>query len=109
MREFKTNAKILHASISYATQTTPSELIAAPGTGSGLSIIVIGGRITAASAVTAQLKSATTNLTGAMTMAAGVPIDLAGLECAAEEALNLVLGGNVQVSGWVEYIVAKSL
>jgi hypothetical protein len=62
----------------------------------------------AAGAVTAQWKSATTALTGAMSMIVGVPISAVSsrndeglMQTAAGEALNLILSSTVQVSGHV--------
>lgn len=101
-----------YAAISYATAST-GELIAAPGEGKRLRIL--GYLLVAAGAVVATLKSGSTALTGAMTLATGTPmvvppggtkIDrLPCMECGTNEAFNLTLGGAVQVSGWVVYEV----
>ncbi len=88
------------------TAVTSTELVPAVA---GQIISVMQYNIVAAGAVTAQFKSATTALTGAMSMITGVPISPAPamnigrndcmFETAKGEALNLTLGGTVQVSG----------
>lgn len=77
----------------------------------GKQILVISYLIVAAGAVTAKFQSgATTDLTGAMTMATGsvnTPGNATVGGCfvtAVGEKLNLVLGGAVQVSGWLTYV-----
>lgn len=84
---------------------TSNELVAAV---TGQVVSVIEYNMVAAGAVTAQFKSATTALTGAMSMITGVPIEASLAEAsrrdclfqtAKGEALNLTLGGTVQVSG----------
>ncbi len=91
------------------TAVTSTELVAAVA---GQVISVLNYNIVAAGAVTAQFKSATTALTGAMSMITGVPIADAGdvqsplFQTAKGEALNLTLGGTVQVSGHM--LVEKS-
>lgn len=85
------------------TAVTSTELVAAVA---GQVVGVIGYNMVAAGAVTAQFKSATTALTGAMSMITGVPVvadsgdvRLPIFQTAKGEALNLTLGGTVQVSG----------
>lgn len=102
-----------YLAVSYATAST-QELVAAPTDGSRIK--VYGYHLVAAGAVVATLKSGSTGMTGAMTMATGVPqshpvggsrLDKANacMRCAPNEALNLTLGGAVQVSGWIAYDV----
>ena len=84
-------------------------LVAAQG--SGLKIKVVSYVVVAAGAVTVQFQSASTGLTGVMSLAAngglvvmsqnGTPV----FETAANAALNLNLGGAVQVSGHLAYFV----
>lgn len=99
----------MHAAISYATGTTPQELVPAIA---GRRVRVLGLALVAAGAVTVTLKSAATSITGAMSLVTGVPLaapptssmDVTPhLRTATGEALNLVLGGSVQVSGWIVY------
>lgn len=72
--------------------------------------------LVAASAVTAKFQSGSTDLTGAMSMITGTPLQAqpaplqvsargAHFETNAGDDLNLNLGGAVQVSGWIEYSV----
>lgn len=81
-------------------------------------IRVINYFIVAAGAVTVQWKDGSTALTGAMTMSTGVPHQSsysavrgvgAGydghFDTSQNSALKLNLGGNVQVSGWVNYVL----
>ena len=87
------------------------ELVAAIA---GRRIRVLGYLMVAAGAVTVKFQSASTDLTGAMTLATGVPNTAMGgnsldvipdVETAHGEALNLTLSGAVQVSGWLLYDV----
>ena len=62
----------------------------------------------AGTCLTAQFRSATTALTGAMTVIAGVPIQVTynrfgEMETAAGENFNIVLGAGGQCSGWINY------
>lgn len=91
-----------------ASGATP--LVAAPK--SDKRYKVTGYHLVAAGAVTAKFVSGSTDLTGAMSMITGVPHTVppgnaldtpAVLLCGYGEALNLTLGGAVQVSGWVAY------
>lgn len=74
-------------------------------------IRVYAAQLVAAGAVTAQFKSsaAGTSLTGAMSMITGVPVTFPYNEKGwfetdvANQALNLTLGGAVQVSGVLTY------
>jgi hypothetical protein len=86
-------------------------IIAAPG--AGKQIEVRGYHIVSANTVTATWKSGSTALTGAMSMAVGNPftpyswsdpVFLLG----ANEALVLTLGGSVQVSGHVTYVIRNT-
>jgi len=56
---------------------------------------------------TATLRSDTTAISGAMSLAANTPLEShAGwgiVETVSGEALNLLLGSAVQVSGWLQY------
>ncbi len=95
---------VKRAIIDKATAAT-HEIVAAVA---GKKIRVLGFYAVAAGAVVATWKSATTAVTGAMTMATGVavhapPAGFGWFETAAGEALNLTLGGAVQVSGNVIY------
>ena len=90
------------------TNATDTTIVAALTTGK---IRVVAMVIVAAGAVVAQLQSDTagTTLTGPMTMATGVPIELSfnprgWCETAATKLLNLHLGGAVQVSGVIAYV-----
>lgn len=80
----------------------------------GKRIRVLGYTIVAAGSVTAKWQSASTDLSGAMSMIVGTPISpppsagqfgykSAIIETENGEALNLNLGGAVQVSGHLEY------
>ena len=84
----------------------------------GRKIRVVNYVMVAAGAVTAQWKDGATALTGAMTMATGVPnqsgySSVRGVgagydghfDTSQGAALVLTLGGNIQVSGWVNYIL----
>jgi len=98
---------VARAAISQATADT-QDIVAAV---SGKRIRVLALVLVAAGAVVATIKSSSTALTGAMTLAAGVPVKAGpatalGAEeiiTAAGEALKLTLGGAVQVSGWILY------
>lgn len=99
------NALILRAKIDKATGAQ-HEIVAARD---GNKIVVLSYLLVAAGAVTAQWESGSTDLTGAMTLATGVPNALTNEEYGMfntenGEALNLTLGGAVQVSGFVTYI-----
>lgn len=84
----------------------------------GKKIIVQGYLLVAAGAVTATWKSATTALSGAMSLITGTPVPapiggdrmevVPWLETASGEALNLTLGGAVQVSGHITYQYASA-
>lgn len=102
----------MRALVKIDTAATSTELVAAVA---GQVISVIQYNMVAAGAVTAQFKSATTALTGAMSMITGVPLRDALpegekrdclLQTAKGEALNLTLGATVQVSGHM--LVEKS-
>lgn len=73
-------------------------------------IRVVSGALVAAGAVTAKFQTgAATDLTGAMSLITGTPLNLAfspagHFETVAGAKLNLVLGGAVQVSGWLVYV-----
>ena len=97
---------MLSAVVSKAT-AADHEIIAAVA---GKQIKVHGYMLVAAGAVNVTWKNGTTALTGAMTMAAGTPIDAdQGSDYAwwflldTNTALNLTLSGAVQVSGHVSY------
>lgn len=86
------------------SRATTGELIAAV---TGKAIRVVGGCLFVASSVTVRLDSASTGLTGAMSMIVGVPLRLANdvgeIQTVAGEALNVTLGTGVQISGWLLY------
>jgi hypothetical protein len=80
----------------------------------GKIIRVLNYTLLAAGPVTAQFLGGATELTGAMSLIAGIPVSpsqgpmhvtarAALFEAAVGTALNLTLGGAVQVSGHVEY------
>jgi len=74
----------------------------------GYRIVVLAYTIVAAGAVTAQFESATTDLTGAMSLAenggASTPFNPYGhFATGVNEALNLTLGGAVAVAGHLNY------
>ena len=103
---------MIRAAVSKATAAS-HEIVAAK---SGYKIRLHGYLLVAAGAVNVTWQSASTALTGAMTMATGVPNSsppansfdsLHPLETAYGEALNLLLSGAVQVSGWIvfDYVV----
>jgi hypothetical protein len=80
----------------------------------GRRIRLLGYLIVSAGSVVATWKSATTALSGAMNMIVGVPQSIGPgssmdaeplMVCDTSEALNLTLGGAVQVSGFVIYDV----
>jgi hypothetical protein len=87
----------------------------------GRRIRVVSYVLVAAGAVTAQWKdsaAATVKLAGAMSLITGVPVEAQPMpegrgaqyghfETSAGNALVLNLGGNVQVSGHVSYVVAN--
>lgn len=92
-------AQVNHAAASQ------DEVVAAQ---TGYKIRVLGYMIVAAGAVTVKFQSANTDLTPAMSMITGVPLPggwggFGLFETAAGEALNITLGGAVQVSGHVTY------
>lgn len=93
------------------SRATSGEVLAATA---GKRIRVVAYVMTAAGAVTAEWRSATTPISGAMSMITGVPIvgqpmpeGIAGqkghFETAQGAALNLELGSGVQVSGHLVY------
>lgn len=95
------------AAVSTASSGATS-IVSAPG--AGKRIRVLGYCLAAAGAVTAKWQSAANDLTGAMSLATGVAQPSGSypggcLDCNANEALNINLGGAVQVSGWVNYVV----
>lgn len=82
----------------------------------GRKIRVINYGIISAGAVTVKFQSASTDLTGAMSLAANGGISATGtalgpngffglFETASGEALNINLGGAVQVGGHLGYVV----
>jgi len=82
----------------------------------GRKIRVINYGIIASGAVTVKFQSASTDLTGAMSIAANGGISASGtalgpngffglFETASGEALNINLGGAIQVSGHLGYVV----
>jgi hypothetical protein len=75
----------------------------------GKAIRVVAYSLSAAGAVTVKFQSnATTDLTGTMSLVTGTPLpglwNLNGhFQTNSGEKLNLVLGGAVQISGWLTY------
>lgn len=90
----------LYAKIDVASGT--GEIVAAQA---GTRIIVMNYTVTVASTVTLTWKSASTALSGAMTVTVGLsPLASESLMATASgEALNLTLGSAVQVSGHLTY------
>ncbi len=99
--------EVKQAQINYATQTTPGAIVAAV---TGKKIRVIAMHFVATGAVTVTWKSATTTICAAQSYAANGVVDVNWAPCGhlfetvAGEALNIVLGGAVQVSGVINYI-----
>jgi hypothetical protein len=102
--------------MSSAIYETPPLFAAISVTASGEIVAAISGRkvrilslvLIAAGAVTVKFQSATTDLEGAMSLITGVPVTLpynpvGWAQTASGEALNIVLGGAVQVSGFLTY------
>lgn len=95
--------------VSVDTATSGANTIVAADT--NRRIHVLSYNLVSAGTVTVVWKSGSTALTGAMTLTVGVPNTVSGgegtltpvLRTAANEALVLTLGGNVQVSGHVTY------
>jgi hypothetical protein len=85
-------------------------LVTAQGT--GIKIRVLGVALLAAGAVTAQFQSGAggTNLSGAMSIGAGKFFTVESspqFETAANQLLNLSLGGAIQVSGWLVWCTSQ--
>lgn len=90
------------------TATAASNAIVAPVTGKRVRILG-GFIIVAASVVVTFEDSDGTNLTGAMTMGEGVVMPISSylgyMETAVGKGFNMLLGGAVQVSGGVTYVL----
>jgi hypothetical protein len=91
--------------------TAANQQIVAAAGGSN-KIKVVSFFLVAAGAVVVTFQSGSNPITGPMTMATGVPLqgdagDVYGrlIETAAGQALNLLLGAAVQVSGFVNYVI----
>ena len=89
------------------SSTTGAAVVAAPG--AGLKIRVVSMNVIAAGAVTFALASAATAITSTKSLAANggfvLPANEYGwYECAANEALNITLGGAVSVGVDVQYV-----
>lgn len=95
---------------------TTQYLLAAAGN-SQERVRLTGGTLVSANTVTVQFQSANTALTGNMTLIAGTPLVFPSspgspgsgrrygyLQTNAGDPLNLVLGGNTQVSGTLEFV-----
>jgi hypothetical protein len=103
--------RVKHISVS---QAASGDLIAAPGP--GVKIRVTSYVLVAAGAVTAQFNSGAgpTARSGAMSLITGTPLAVQGsnetpvLECGAGEKLTLTLGGAVQVSGHLSYMLVAA-
>jgi hypothetical protein len=84
-----------------------TQLVAAQG--GALKIKVVSYVLVASSAVTVKFQQGSTDVTGAMSLAANGGIVVASVahmfETAANAALNINLGGAVQVSGHIAYFV----
>lgn len=86
-------------------RATSGELIALVA---GAPLRVYALTLSVATTTTVKFQSGSTDLTGAMTLNAGVPLVLpfnrmGWLETASGEALNVALGAGVQVSGTITY------
>lgn len=88
------------------------QIVAAQGAGNKIKVVSLF--LVAAGAVVVTFQSAAGALSGPMSMVAGTPFALdAGdefghlLETNPNEALNILLGGAVQVSGWIGYVVDR--
>jgi hypothetical protein len=98
---------VKQAQINYATQTTPGAIVAAV---TGKKIRVLSMQLVTAGAVTVTWKSATDTICAAQSFAANAVFSANFgpqgylFETAASAALNIVLGGAVQVSGTLNYI-----
>ena len=96
--------RLEHVSVSL---TATGDLVAAPA--ATQKIRVIGYVLTSTADFTAQFKSGTTAISGAMQLIKGVPNAPFGvqaapvLECAAGEKLNLTLSGTGTVAGFLVY------
>ena len=99
--------EVKQAAIGYATGTTPGEVVAAV---TGKKIRVIAMYFVCAGSVTVTWKSASTTICAAQSYAANAIMNFnLGphgylFETVAGEALNVVLGGSVQISGTLNYI-----
>lgn len=107
---FYKNAIIRTAAINTAASGATSLVSAVAGN----NIVVLAYHFSAAGAVNVKFQSASTDLTGAMTCATGVPHDAAStdyglFQTATNEALNINLSGAVQVSGHIVYIVVDNV
>lgn len=73
----------------------------------GKRIRVLSMAVVAAGSVSVTFKSGSTDLTGAMSLSQGVPLESVSgwgaFQTAAGEALVLNLSGAVQTSGWLTY------
>jgi hypothetical protein len=93
------------------------DLVAAPsGATVGQKIRVVGYTLVAAGAVTVKFQSGgSTDLTGAMSLITGTPVEAWGsaeapvLSCGKDEKLNIVLSGAVQVSGHITYEIVPAI
>ena len=101
-----TNLQFASISTAASGQTA---IVAAPT--NGMAIYVVSYVIVATSAVAVKWQSGSTDLGGAMALAANGGLVVVGrietpvLECAPNTALNINLGGAVQVSGHMSYFL----
>ena len=105
MLHIQTNGVITRTKINIATTAVQTIATALAGN----KAILLSITLTAASAVTITFNSDTTALTGAMTLAAGVPLTISAeqygiLQTASGEGLKFTLSGSVQVSGTATWI-----
>lgn len=86
-----------------------TQLVAAPS--NGQAIYVVSYAIVATGAVTVKFQSDTTDITGAMSLAANGGVSAIGrveaplFACVPNKKLNINLGGAVQVSGHLAYFL----
>lgn len=101
--------KVLQFALVNTAAAGATQLVAAQA--AGVKIKVVSYVLVAGAAVTVKFQSAAVDLTGAMAFAANGGVSAVGqpsahlLETAAATALNINLGGAVQVSGHISYFV----
>jgi len=78
-------------------------------------VYILSYQLVSAGAVTAKFVSGSTDMTGAMSLITGTPVGMCSggceqgkalIVCGVNEDLVLTLGGAVQVSGHIKYLIA---